>query len=486
MNLFWQITAVEALLNVAIFAVAVIAYGFVRSRTIDRSWSRSQEQTAVGTLFGGATALAFLVPLHLDGGATVGCQAVLIALAGPISGDLAVMIALTLASAAAWQISGTIGHGGAATAFSALAAAALAGIILPYAMKWLPGTTTGFRYRQLPVLSLLSSSGALIGLAIVAGPAAAQDSTLAAIASGLIATLVLGTLLLHEKRRHDAEIDLKNTALNLKQVNERLLAQTADLIAARDAAEQSSRAKSAFLAGMSHELRTPLNAVIGFAQLIRAQTGAPHAKSVDYAGDIQSGGEHLLGLINDILDFSKSEAAKLEIEDEGVSINGEISACLRMMGPQAVRAGVTIDYAPPTAHYEIRGDSRRIRQIIFNLLSNAVKFTGPGGTVGIGLKLLENGDIELDVEDNGIGISEDDRERVFEPFYQVEDHLARSQQGTGLGLPLTKRLIELHDGHLRLESELGKGTIARAIFPARRIRIGALPTATRQEHACID
>jgi signal transduction histidine kinase len=485
MNLFWQITAVEALLNVAIFAIGVIAYGFVRSRAIDRSWSQSREQMAVGTLFGGATALALLIPLHLDGGAAIGCQAVLIALAGPISGDLAVLIALALASAAAWQTSGAVGHGGAATAFPALAAAAFAGIVLRYAMKWLPGVTTGFRYRQLPVLSLLSSTGALIGLAIGGAPAVAWESTLPAIASSLIATLVLGTLLLHEKRRHDAELDLQETALNLKQVNERLLAQAADLITARDAAEQSSRAKSAFLAGMSHELRTPLNAVIGFAQLIRSQTGPAHAKSVDYAGDIQSGGEHLLGLINDILDFSKSEAAKLEIEDEDVSINGEISTCLRMMEPQAVRAGVTIGYAPPTARYEIRGDSRRIRQIIFNLLSNAVKFTGPGGTVSIGLKLLENGDIELDVEDNGIGISENDRGRVFEPFYQVEDHLARSQQGTGLGLPLTKRLIELHGGQLRLESELGKGTIARAIFPARRIRIRALPTAALQDQAGI-
>jgi signal transduction histidine kinase len=469
MNLFWQITAVEALLNVAIFAVAVIAYGVVRSRAIAWRWPRETEQVAVGLLLGGATAMATLVPLHLDGGAAIGCQAILIALSGTVSGGLATAVAFAIAEAAALSAAYLLGTDAPTTQMASFAAAALAATILQAVDRLTLPRWIRFRYVRLTRLALLSSLIALLALAAIAGPRTALDSAVAATAVNLAATFVLGTLLLHEQRRHDAEFDLRATASRLTDMNARLVAQAADLMLARDAAEQSSRAKSLFLRNMSHELRTPLNAVIGFAQLIQIETDPLHATCTEYARDIETGGQHLLSLITDILDFSKAEADELELESGEVALDEEVGICVRLMQPQAARNKVVLRFADSGRRWTVRGDERRVRQIVLNLLSNAVKFTPKDGTIDVRLEGGGDGSLTLVVADSGIGISEEDRERVFEPFFQVNTNLTREHEGTGLGLPLTKRLVELLHGRLEIESTPGKGTTVRVVFPPERI-----------------
>ena len=475
MNLFWQITAVEALLNVAIFAVAVIAYGIVREQAAARNWSAEIEQAVIGGLFGGATALATLVPIHIDGGAAVGSQAVLIALTGPISGGLSTLVALAIAELGALEAPRLVQTGATLINAGSFLAAALAALLL----RLILGGRFGGRLRnqtvQLIFLALLASAGSLNVLAITAGAGMALQSALAATGVNLAATLVLGTLLLHEQRRHEAEAGLRVTAARLTETNERLTVQAGELIVARDAAEQSSRAKSNFLANMSHELRTPLNAVIGFSQLVGQDKAVPDAKRIEYARDIETGGQHLLGLISDVLDFSKAEAGGLEIDDEDLVLNEEVAFSLRLMQPQAERAKVRLTAIGPVAPIQLRADRRRLRQIILNLLSNAIKFTDAGGKITVGLVACGDGSAELIVHDDGIGISTQNRERIFEPFFQVDDEISRKQQGTGLGLPLTKRLIELHGGTLRLDTVFGVGTTVHVLFPPDRVRGDAAP-----------
>jgi len=475
MNLFWQITAVEALLNVAIFAVAVIAYGIVREQAAARNWSDKVEQAVIGGLFGGATALATLVPLHVDGGAAIGSQSVLIALTGPISGGLSTLVALAIAELGALEAPRLTETGATMLNVGSFFAAAAAALLFQLVRGSRFGGLLRNRTAQLVVLALLSSAGALDVLAVAAGAGTALQSALAATGVNMAATLVLGTLLLHERRRHEAEAGLRVTAERLTETNERLIAQAEELIVARDEAEQSSRAKSNFLANMSHELRTPLNAVIGFSQLLGEDAAVPDAKRIEYANDIENGGQHLLGLITDILDFSKAEAGGLEIDDEDLVLNEELAFGLRLMQPQAERANVRLASIGPVAAIQLRADRRRVRQIILNLLSNAIKFTGPGGKITVGLVACGDGSAELIVHDDGIGISTRNRERVFEPFFQVDDEMSRRREGTGLGLPLTKRLIELHGGMLKLDTVFGVGTTVHVIFPAARVTRDAAP-----------
>jgi signal transduction histidine kinase len=481
MNLFWQITAVEALLNVAIFAVAVIAYGIVREQAAARNWTSKVEQAVIGGLFGGATALATLVPLHVDGGAAVGSQAVLIALTGPISGGFSTLVALAIAELGAFGAPRLVQTGATILNAGSFLAAALSAFLLQLILGSRFGGRLRSRTLQLTILAILSSAGSLDVLAVVAGAGMALQSALAATGVNLAATLVLGTLLLHEQRRHEAEADLRITAERLIETNERLVVQAEELIVARDASEQSSRAKSAFLANMSHELRTPLNAVIGFSQLVGRDAPISDEKRIEYARDIENGGQHLLGLISDVLDFSKAEAGGLEIDDEDLVLNDEVAFGLRLMQPQAERANVRLTAIGPVAAIQLRADRRRVRQIILNLLSNAIKFTSAGGKITVGLVACGDGSAELIVHDDGIGISTQNRERIFEPFFQVDDEISRKREGTGLGLPLTKRLIELHGGTLKLDTVLGVGTTVHVLFPPDRVRRDAVQRPDDQE-----
>jgi signal transduction histidine kinase len=220
--------------------------------------------------------------------------------------------------------------------------------------------------------------------------------------------------------------------------------------------ETASRHKSEFLANMSHELRTPLNAIIGFSQVMRERmVGDLTAKQEEYLDDVLSSGNHLLSLINDVLDLSKVEAGQVELEIAPFSMREALERGVVMVSEGARRDGVQVTLATDPEVNVIEGDERRIRQVIFNMLSNAIKFTPAGGSVGVTSARLD-GEVRVSVADTGPGIAAEDQERIFEEFQQTD--LGAQREGTGLGLALSKRLIELHGGRIWVESELGKGS----------------------------
>jgi signal transduction histidine kinase len=239
------------------------------------------------------------------------------------------------------------------------------------------------------------------------------------------------------------------------------------LVAAKEHAELASRAKSEFLANMSHELRTPLNAVIGFSQMIGQEILGPVGRReyAEYARDIQASSTHLLQLINDILDVSKVEAGMMSLRAGPIDAPAVVNSCCRLIRPRAAEAKVTLVSEVPEDLPVIVADEMMVKQIALNLLSNAVKFTPEGGEVRVRLDRTEAGGVAIVVSDTGIGIDQKDLERVLRPFGQVETALTRRFPGTGLGLPLSKGLAELHGGTLALESVLGTGTTVTVVLP---------------------
>ncbi len=237
------------------------------------------------------------------------------------------------------------------------------------------------------------------------------------------------------------------------------------------AAEAGNKAKSEFLAVMSHELRTPLNAIIGFSEVMQQELLGPMGNDQyeAYITDIADSGHHLLSIINDILDLSKAESGHLELNEDTVEIETLIEKALRVFREKATLEGVHLSYDRLGANPVLLVDSRQLRQIVINLVTNAIKFTEKGGWVRVRTEIDAGGHFNLLVEDNGIGISEQDLPRVLDPFVQVESSLSRENGGTGLGLPLVKKMVELHGGTLALESKLGAGTRAVVQFPAHRV-----------------
>jgi len=236
--------------------------------------------------------------------------------------------------------------------------------------------------------------------------------------------------------------------------------------------EVASRHKSEFLANMSHELRTPLNAIIGFSEVLQEKMfGELTEKQDEYVTDILGSGRHLLSLINDILDLSKIEAGRMELELAEFPLAPAVDNALALVKERAQRHGVALACEIDSAIDRIHADERKFKQVLLNLLSNAVKFTPEGGSVRVRAK--KNGAwLEVAVSDTGTGIAPEDQTAVFEEFKQVGNDLARRAEGTGLGLPLTKRIVELHGGEMRLESTPGKGSTFSF----------TLPLAGRPEH----
>jgi signal transduction histidine kinase len=238
---------------------------------------------------------------------------------------------------------------------------------------------------------------------------------------------------------------------------------------AQRAAEFANRSKTEFLANMSHELRTPLNAILGFSEMIEKSMFGPLApKYVEYAHDIHNSGQHLLALVNDVLDLSKLEAGKLELHESDVDLVALIEQCTALLRSRADAGGVSLATRPNAAMPRLRADERSVRQVLLNLLSNAVKFTPPGGKVTTEAWLDADGSTGFSVRDTGIGMSEKEIVVALSPFGQIDSRLARKHEGTGLGLPICKSLMELHGGALSVESETNRGTTLTARFPASR------------------
>jgi two-component system cell cycle sensor histidine kinase PleC len=235
-------------------------------------------------------------------------------------------------------------------------------------------------------------------------------------------------------------------------------------------ATDANQTKSNFLALMSHELRTPLNAIIGFSELLMTQSFGPigNERYRGYAADIHGAGRHLLMLINEILDISKAEAGKLELHPEWIDVSALIDECLRLVSGRAHDQHILIGSSAPADLPPLYADPLRIKQILLNLLSNAVKFTPAGGSVEVTAELDSSGVLVLAVRDTGVGMHPESIPLALEPFRQIASPMSRNVEGTGLGLSLSKVLIEQHGGELDIESALNKGTKVSLRFPASR------------------
>jgi len=269
--------------------------------------------------------------------------------------------------------------------------------------------------------------------------------------------------------RKQAENKINQLYKQVKTLNtgleQRIKERTGELEGAVTAAKNASQAKSEFLASMSHELRTPLNAVIGFSQVLGKQYfGKLNEKQAEYVSDIFNSGQHLLALINDVLDLSKVEAGKMELEISKVKINDLLQSSLTMIKERAQAHIISLETqtAEDIERLEIMADERRIKQVIFNLLSNAIKFTPDGGAIKVRSR-REGEELIISVSDTGIGISPQEQKKVFEEFYQASGGVKDKTPGTGLGLALTKSIVEMHGGRVWVESE-GKDKGSRFTF----------------------
>jgi signal transduction histidine kinase len=266
----------------------------------------------------------------------------------------------------------------------------------------------------------------------------------------------------------DVIAQLKSSRTSMDEMSRRL-AITAEQ------AEQANRAKSAFLANMSHELRTPLNAIMGFSEVMKDQhLGAMHnPRYLAYAGDIHASGRYLLGIINDILDLSKIEAGKMSLEQaEEFPLRQALEGSLSICGTLGEKFGVRLACDLPAEEVRLIAVERMVRQIMINLVGNAIKFTPAGGLVEVASTGLSCGGYAVTVRDSGIGMNPDDIVKALTPFGQVENKMTATHNGTGLGLPLAKAMLELHGGQLEIESAPGRGTMIVLKFPASRVNLG--------------
>ncbi len=278
----------------------------------------------------------------------------------------------------------------------------------------------------------------------------------------------------------------------LRVLDTKVKERTSDLEEAMLLAESTNRTKSEFLANMSHELRTPLNAIIGFSEAMLSGIYGPiNEKHREYLNDILLSGENLLGLINDILDLSKIESGDINLEQREFSLNELIKSSVGMFGQKTAKHHIRIEYRIADGLDEIVADQRKLKQVVVNLLSNAIKFTPDGGTISVSARNVHrspygiqgsesknteqgavNGEhdadfVEISVEDTGIGIGKDDIPKLFQAFQQLESPYQKRYGGTGLGLFLTRRLVELHGGSIRVESEKSKGTSFTISIPLK-------------------
>lgn len=308
-----------------------------------------------------------------------------------------------------------------------------------------------------------------------AGEVSGQQWLAIAIAAVTVLIIVLGLVGAivdeHLAGRAAQEADrLRAHVAELEATKRDLEAATGQLQTALEAAAAASQAKSQFLAAMGHELRTPLNAVIGFAELQTQQLHGPLGDSryEDYATEIFNCGRHLLELINEILEFTDLDVGRLELSDDAVDLGAALEKIVQQLTPQANKASVALNYTRLEGLPMLRADQVRLRQILVNLGSNAIKFTPSGGRVDITASHGPDG-IAVTIADNGIGMAPEQVPTALERFGQIDSRLSRKYEGTGLGLPLAKSLVELHGGMLKIDSALGSGTTITVSFPPDRV-----------------
>jgi signal transduction histidine kinase len=340
------------------------------------------------------------------------------------------------------------------------------------------GVSRIYSLRRLPTFPLIVAAG----LSVDDELSEARSHSILVIVVGIAASVLLAglnMLLVREiRRRSQREQELAREHVALESARAELLIEQGkladvnqELILSSQRAEAASLAKSQFLAQMSHELRTPLHAVIGFSELISHHVAPiPSAGQIaGFAADIMKSGRHLLELINSILDLSKVESGTASLSEDIVPLGEVIQDSLTTIREQAIDAGVVTGSRLPAELPRVHGDTTKLRQIFINLLSNAVKFTPRGGSVNVSGRQESDGGFTVIVADTGIGMNEAEMAIAMEPFGQVENSLARSFEGTGLGLPLAQRLTELHGGRLVLRSVKGVGTTVEIVLPASRV-----------------
>jgi signal transduction histidine kinase len=321
---------------------------------------------------------------------------------------------------------------------------------------------TGLSYQPDPTLHVPMGGGNAVWVSIAVAACAALMILLGLAGSAFDKHLA-------ERSMREAA-RLRDHVAALEDAKRALEDQAARLAAARDEAAAGSRAKSRFLAAMSHELRTPLNAVIGFSEAISAEPFGPlgDEKYADYAKCINDSGAHLLSLINDILDLSRLDENAMALDEDIVILASLAEESVRMVRRQAEHAGVALTVDLPADLPDLRADARRLRQVLLNLLANAVKFTPEGGAVHLSAAHEEDG-LSIAISDTGIGIDSENIPKALERFGQVDDRLGRRFEGSGLGLPLSRSLMEAHGGTLELDSEPGRGTTVTVTLPPERM-----------------
>ena len=370
------------------------------------------------------------------------------------------MRAETLAAVRFWAGIGVVST---ATVLADLSlAAGFAGSVFHLAVVLLGWWAAG--PRHVAGLALWASALVLLGVGLRLGEAAPQiavvDPAIALLAIwGVAAALIAAKRVQATERRARAALET------------RLAAQTSALAATRAQAALANRSRSEYFARMGHELRTPLNAIIGFSEIIKDEIFGPvgSARYRGYMHDIHDSGHHLLDLVNDLLDIARIEVGKIACKDQVLEVPETVAAAVAEFADQAAAGGVALDIEISAELPRLRADPKKLRQMLANLLSNAVKFTKPGGAVKLTAWSSSDAGFVIQVADNGIGMALKDIPVALAPFGQVKNALRQRHEGSGLGLPLTKALAELHAGSLDLQSEPGVGTTVTLRFPAERV-----------------
>jgi signal transduction histidine kinase len=269
-----------------------------------------------------------------------------------------------------------------------------------------------------------------------------------------------GTLVISSLVALPATYVMVSSRVNLRKARD-------EVANARDAAVNANMSKTLFFANMSHELRTPLNAILGFSELLGSDIFAD--RRVEYAGLIHSSGRHLLDLVNDLLDLSRIEAGKLELHTETLDFALLARECVKTLESRARTSRLRLILSITRNMPAVMGDRRALKQVLLNLLTNAVKFSEPGGKVEVFARIDSWGDLVFGVRDEGVGIALEDQAKVFERFGQGRHDVTNDMEGTGLGLPIVKGLVEAHGGRVALESTVGLGTCVTVWIPAERM-----------------